>query len=279
MLIKHRVWMNCRATNKRIYARGVKLVFLKGCWKRTLDSHWFDSQFRFQGGGTIGARPSCKWIAVSREGGLCIHLDSLYIPYWNPSVTDPVKPYREWFNSSDYLTSAIPGEKSTSFPGFGVKFASTRLFFSYPVTFYHVFYNMTSMLFIIVKKEAKNIKHYYHCEKENTKGTGNQCRIKKCKSFSSLVFIQVKCFFYGKYPTKKSRKTQWKINQPSDVFFENPVIRSWRYRFHWVCYRGVFISRACLSRARLFNAVIFFFPRWDLVCRPRVPSEDRGNWG
>ena len=114
-------------------------------------------------------------------------------------------------------------------------------------------------LFIIVKKEAKNIKHYYHCEKENTKGTGNQCRIKKCKSFSSLVFIQVKCFFYGKYPTKKSRKTQWKINQPSDVFFENPVIRSWRYRFHWVCYRGVFISRACLSRARLFNAVVFFF--------------------
>ena len=144
----------------------------------------------------------------------------------NPSVTDPVKPYREWFNSSDYLTSAIPGEKSTSFPGFGVKFASTRLFFSYPVTFYHDFYNMTSILFIIVKKEAKNIKHYYHCEKENTKGTGNQCRIKKCKSFSSLVFIQVKCFFYGKYPTKKSRKTQWKINQPSDVFFENPVIRS-----------------------------------------------------
>ena len=121
--------MNCRATNKRIYARGVKLVFLKGCLKRTLDSHWFDSQFRLQGGGTIGARPSCKWIAVSREGGLCIHLDSLYIPYWNPSVTDPVKPYREWFNSSDYLTSAIPGEKSTSFPGFGVKFASTRLFF------------------------------------------------------------------------------------------------------------------------------------------------------
>ena len=23
----------------------------------------------------------------------------------------------------------------------------------------------------------------------------------------------------------------------------------------------------------------FFFFRWDLVCRPRVPSEDRGNWG
>lgn len=140
LLIKHRVWMNCRATNKRIYARGVKLVFLKGCLKRTLDS-----QFRFQGGGTIGARPSCKWIAVSREGGLCIHLDSLYIPYWNPCVTDPVKPSREWFNSSDYLTSAIPGEKPTSFPGFGVKFASTRLFFSYPVTFYHDFYNMTGV--------------------------------------------------------------------------------------------------------------------------------------
>ena len=27
-------------------------------------------------------------------------------------------------------------------------------------------------------------------------------------------------------PTKKSRKTQWKINQPSDVFFENPVGQS-----------------------------------------------------
>ena len=23
----------------------------------------------------------------------------------------------------------------------------------------------------------------------------------------------------------------------------------------------------------------FFFFRWDLVCRSRVPSEDRGNWG
>ena len=22
-----------------------------------------------------------------------------------------------------------------------------------------------------------------------------------------------------------------------------------------------------------------FFCRWDLVCGPRVPSEDRGNWG
>ena len=22
-----------------------------------------------------------------------------------------------------------------------------------------------------------------------------------------------------------------------------------------------------------------FFRRWDLVCRPRVSSEDRGNWG
>ena len=27
------------------------------------------------------------------------------------------------------------------------------------------------------------------------------------------------------------------------------------------------------------NAVVSFFCRWDLVCRPRVPSEDRGNWG
>ena len=26
------------------------------------------------------------------------------------------------------------------------------------------------------------------------------------------------------------------------------------------------------------NAVFSFFCRWDLVCRPRVPSEDRGNW-
>ena len=26
------------------------------------------------------------------------------------------------------------------------------------------------------------------------------------------------------------------------------------------------------------NAVVSFFCRWDLVCRPRVPSEDRGNW-
>ena len=24
---------------------------------------------------------------------------------------------------------------------------------------------------------------------------------------------------------------------------------------------------------------VFLFCRWDLVCRPRVPSEDRGNWG
>ena len=39
------------------------------------------------------------------------------------------------------------------------------------------------------------------------------------------------------------------------------------------------ISRACLSRARLLKCSRFFFRRWDLVCRPRVPSEDRGNWG
>ena len=26
------------------------------------------------------------------------------------------------------------------------------------------------------------------------------------------------------------------------------------------------------------NAVVSFFCQWDLVCRPRVPSEDRGNW-
>ena len=24
---------------------------------------------------------------------------------------------------------------------------------------------------------------------------------------------------------------------------------------------------------------LFFFCQWDLVCRPRVPSGDHGNWG
>ena len=43
---------------------------------------------------------------------------------------------------------------------------------------------------------------------------------------------------------------------------------------------GVVIIRACnaLAERDSKNAVVFFC-RWDLVCRPRVPSEDRGNWG
>ena len=41
-----------------------------------------------------------------------------------------------------------------------------------------------------------------------------------------------------------------------------------------------FIILACLRKARLLKCEpLFFFRRWDLVCRPRVPSEDRGNWG
>ena len=36
------------------------------------------------------------------------------------------------------------------------------------------------------------------------------------------------------------------------------------------------VERAC--RARLLKCSRFFFLS-DLVCRPRVPNEDRGNWG
>ena len=36
------------------------------------------------------------------------------------------------------------------------------------------------------------------------------------------------------------------------------------------------VERA-LSKARLLKCSRFFFS--DLVCRPRIPSEDRGNWG
>ena len=39
--------------------------------------------------------------------------------------------------------------------------------------------------------------------------------------------------FTGRYTTK-TKKTQWKISQPGDVF--SPRTR-WRYRFHWLCYR------------------------------------------
>ena len=39
------------------------------------------------------------------------------------------------------------------------------------------------------------------------------------------------------------------------------------------------ISRACFSNARLLKCSRFFFFLSDLVFRPRVPSEDRGNWG
>ena len=40
------------------------------------------------------------------------------------------------------------------------------------------------------------------------------------------------------------------------------------------------VSLACLSKARILKCrcFCFFFFRWNLVCRPRVPSEDRGNW-
>ena len=39
--------------------------------------------------------------------------------------------------------------------------------------------------------------------------------------------------------------------------------------------RAFLVERA-LSRTRLLKCSRFFS---DLVCRPRVPSEDRGNWG
>ena len=39
-------------------------------------------------------------------------------------------------------------------------------------------------------------------------------------------------------------------------------------------------SLACLSKSEALKMRRFFFSfRWDLVCRPRIPSEDRGNWG
>ena len=37
------------------------------------------------------------------------------------------------------------------------------------------------------------------------------------------------------------------------------------------------ISRACLQSETLKMQSFFFLS--DLVCRPRVPNEDRGNWG
>ena len=37
------------------------------------------------------------------------------------------------------------------------------------------------------------------------------------------------------------------------------------------------ISRACFEQSETLKMQSFFFS--DLVCRPRVPSEDRGNWG
>ena len=39
-----------------------------------------------------------------------------------------------------------------------------------------------------------------------------------------------------------------------------------------------FLVERALSKARLLKCSRFF-GLWDLVCRPRVPSEDRGNWG
>ena len=39
------------------------------------------------------------------------------------------------------------------------------------------------------------------------------------------------------------------------------------------------VSLACFSKARVLKCSSVFFFRWDLVCRSRVPSEDRGNWG
>ena len=38
-------------------------------------------------------------------------------------------------------------------------------------------------------------------------------------------------------------------------------------------------SLACFSKARILKCCSVFFFRWDLVCRSRVPSEDRGNLG
>ena len=39
------------------------------------------------------------------------------------------------------------------------------------------------------------------------------------------------------------------------------------------------ISRACFEQRETLKMQSFFFFLSDLVCRPRVPSEDRGNWG
>ena len=47
-----------------------------------------------------------------------------------------------------------------------------------------------------------------------------------------------------------------------------------------VIYAFLFLVELVLAERDSKNGVVsFFFCRWDLVCRPPVRSEDRGNWG
>ena len=47
--------------------------------------------------------------------------------------------------------------------------------------------------------------------------------------------------------------------------------------FSWTINSLCLLVERALSNARLLKCSRFFLS--DLVCRPRVPSEDRGNWG
>ena len=40
----------------------------------------------------------------------------------------------------------------------------------------------------------------------------------------------------------------------------------------------LYLVELALAERDSKNAGVFFF-LWDLVCRPHVPSGDRGNWG
>ena len=41
----------------------------------------------------------------------------------------------------------------------------------------------------------------------------------------------------------------------------------------------LYLVELALAERDSKNAGVFFFFLWDLVCRPHVPSGDRGNWG
>ena len=149
-------------------------------------------------------------------------------------------------------------------------------------------------------KGTKTIKHYYHWEMKSEPAQVIDRALKSvnllvllaraiCKRFSKisipfkmLDLRPILASFMGDAQPSKNKQQQKKktvkTNQLSDSFSDT----RWRYRFHWVCYRGAWIKR---ENPVLFSCSAFKVP-WNRLSRIleqaglRPPTERSlyGSW-